>query len=111
MKFDLGTILVVVAVLIFYLRLILLQWGKSRRLRDLQTIQPKTKKGVVAAPRTPAADVMRFRFGNIYFVMLAIALMIGGAVMVGIPSIPVAVRSFWWLPTTIGIVLFGFMIH
>jgi hypothetical protein len=111
MKFDFGTIVVIVVVLLFYLRLILLQWGKSRRLRDLQTILPKSKKGQPAAVRPSTAEVMRFRFGNIYLTVLAIVLMVAGALMVAIPSLDPQIRQLWWLPVSLGVVLFGFMIR
>lgn len=111
MKLDFGTIVVVVVVLLFYLRLILLQWGKSRRLRDLQTILPKSKKGQPVAERPSTAQVMRFRFGNIYLAVLGILLMIAGALMVAIPGMDVQIRQWWWLPTALGVILFGFMIR
>ena len=111
MNLDFGTIVVVVVVLLFYLRLMLLQWGKSKRLRDLQTILPKSKKGQPAASRPSTAEVMRFRFGNIYLTLLGIALMIAGALMAAIPGLAVPVRQLWWIPTSLGVILFGFMIR
>jgi hypothetical protein len=111
MKLDFGTIVVVVVVLLFYLRLILLQWGKSRRLRDLQTILPKSKKGQPVSARPSSAEVMRFRFGNIYLTLLGVFLMIAGALMVAVPGLDAQIRLWWWLPTALGVILFGYMIR
>ena len=118
MRFDAGTIVVIVAVLLFYLRLIVLQWGKSRRLRDLATIQPKAKTnksktgGSAPSTRRPtSADVMRFRFRNVYLTVLAILLMVAAVVMNVNVALLTSVRLFWWIPMTLGIALFGYMIH
>ena len=118
MRFDAGTIIVIVAVLLFYLRLILLQWGKSKRLQDLATIQPKAKanktKPAASGPasrRPTTTDVMRFRFRNIYLTVLAILLMGIGVLMNVNPAFLDSVRQLWWIPMTLGIVLFGFMIR
>jgi hypothetical protein len=118
MRFDAGTIVVIVAVLLFYLRLIVLQWGKSKRLRDLATIQPKARAnkakagGTGTSSRRPtSADVMRFRFKNVYLVVLAILLMVAGVVMNFNFVLLLDFRQFWWIPMTLGIVLFGYEIR
>jgi hypothetical protein len=118
MRFDAGTIVVIVAVLIFYLRLMVLQWGKSKRLRDLATIQPKAKAnkakaggGAGSARRPTTADVMRFRFRNVYLTAFAILLMVAGVVMNFNVAFLLSVRQFWWIPMTLGLILFGYEIR
>ncbi len=118
MRLDAGTIVVIVAVLLFYLRMIVLGWGKSRRLRDLATIQPKAKankaKTAASGPasrRPTTADVMRFRFKNTYLTMLAILLMVIGLVMNFNWAFLEPVKAYWWIPMTLGIALFGYEIR
>ena len=118
MQFTFGMVVVIVAVLLFYLRLIILQWGKSRRLRDLATIQPKAKaknskaSGPNSASRRPtSAEVMRFRFKNVYLTLLAILLMSAGVLMNVNTAFLDSVRQLWWVPMTLGIALFGFEIR
>ena len=118
MQFDAGTIVVIVVVLLFYLRLILLQWGKSKRLRDLETIQPKSKASKPKSTATSeslrrptTADVMRFRFKNVYLTILAILLMVAGVVLNVSPGFMASARGLWWIPMALGIALFGFMIR
>jgi hypothetical protein len=118
MRFDVGMIVVIVAVLLFYLRLIVIQWGKSKRLRDLATIQPKAKanKAKPGAPgpssrRNATADVMRFHFRNVYLTALAVLLMVIGVVMVSNLPVLESLRIYWWIPMVIGIALFGYEIR
>jgi hypothetical protein len=118
MRFDAGTIVVIVAVLLFYLRLIVLQWGKSRRLRDLATIQPKNKankarSGASSASlrRPTTADVMRFRFKNVYLTVFAILLMLVAVFFNVTPIFLESIRQLWWIPMTLGIALLGFMLR
>lgn len=118
MRFDAGTIVVIVAVLLFYLRLIVLQWGKSKRLRDLATIQPKTKvnkakgtAGSASLRRPTSEDVMRFHFRNISLTILAMLLMVTGVVMNFNIDFLLSVRQFWWIPMTLGLILFGYEIR
>jgi len=111
MKFDFGTIVVVVVVLLFYLRLILLQRAKSKRLRDLETIIPKPKKAQPVNTRASAAEVMRFRFANLSLSILAIVLMVAGALLVAFTGLDPQLRAWWWVPVSAGVILFGFMIR
>ncbi len=118
MRFDAGTIVVIVAVLLFYLRLIVLQWGKSKRLRDLETIRPKAEKGKARATASGAAsrrptttDVMRFRVRNVYLTIVAILLMLIGVLLnINLP-LTVSIQQYWWIPMTLGIALLGYLIR
>lgn len=114
---DYGTIIVVGAVLLFYLRLITLQWGKAKRAKESRIPVPtavKKRKGQNAAAQPepePAQSWMSFRFVNGYLVILSLLLMVLGVVLNAYTALPPTLRGFWWIPVTVGIALFGFMIR
>lgn len=113
MDLSFGTIFTIVVVTLFYLRLIVLQWGKARRLRaanEASRAAVKTGKGKKPAPPINSSMMMGVHFTNKYLVALAIVLMLLGAAMAAVPQLSTAVRDLWWIPLNIGIGLFAFLI-
>ena len=117
MKFDYRMIIIIVAILLFYLRLIALQWGKSKQLRSMQTqaktnwVKNKKNKGKTQPP-PPPAQTLSFRVTNWYVVGLGIFLIAIGAVVYGtnLISLPI-IKEQWWIGIVAGVVLLAFSFH
>lgn len=109
---EYGTILVIAAVLLFYLRLILLQWGKARRVREEALLTRAVRKGKQGKSTPPEAQrTPALRFENVYLVVLAMILMVMGLVMNFSRGLSPEMRAFWWIPSVAGILLFGLSIR
>jgi sterol desaturase/sphingolipid hydroxylase (fatty acid hydroxylase superfamily) len=100
MKFDTGTIIAVAAVLLFYLRLIVLQ---RQRVQRASKNLAKGSKKLNPVPSTPAWVVVR----NSTLVGAGVLLIAMGAVVSIIPWFQSFGPSWWWLPVTVGILLMG----
>lgn len=115
MPIDIGTVVIVAAVLIFYLRLIIIQRERAKRLR--QPVPPaakgKSKKKAGKQPSAPAPDA-RAQFSILSpnrrdWVIAGVG---AGAVILGIlfnqGILPgAAAQEYWWLPVALGIVAFS----
>ena len=115
MKIDLGMGVVIAAVLLFYLRLILLQWGKAKQLKA-QAFAVKGRKGSkdareAAAKPQPRPLWLGVSFSNGYLTVLGIVFFVLGAFVNLSPLISTEVRAFWWLPILAGLVLFTVLIR
>lgn len=111
MRFDTGTIIVIVAILLFYLRLIALQWGKSKRLREASSAPAPRGKKAAGAPPRPSVEGSFIRFSNPYLVGLAVLVMLAGVFMNVNPGFGDTVRNLWWIPVVAGLGLFTFLIR
>jgi hypothetical protein len=104
MQIDTGTGLVVVAALIFYLRLIIIQRQKVKQ----PAIQPQGKKG--SRKKGPPADELRrysilSRNPRDWIIAGAgfVAVLAGVLLKAGGLPLP-AVAAYWWAPTALGII-------
>lgn len=109
MRLDPGLIIVVVAVLIFYLRLIIIQRERVRRAR-VQAISAHKKKG----KKTTDASIPTMRFAILsqkkqdWIIAGSGVVLIILGVLLYTNIIPLSwTRSIWWLPTALGIVAFS----
>jgi hypothetical protein len=97
---QVGLVITIILVLAFYLRLIILQYGKARRINSKAQQAKKGKKNENKPPQIP------FFFGvrvtSWPWVIAACALLIAGAVMSAIPNVT---TPFWWLPVDGGIII------
>jgi len=98
---DFGTIITVVFVLLFYLRLILMQWGKAKRAK--LAYEASKAKG-----KTPQNSTIQLgvHFSNKYLLVLGIALIVFGAVLAALPSASPTLKSLWWVPLNLGVLIF-----
>ena len=118
MKLDTGLVVVMLAVLVFYLRLITLQRQKAKRVNLERQAQASAaakkggKKGNQGQP--PARQVTDYsilspnkpdRVGGIAGVVLILA---GVFLYSGLNPWPAA-ADYWWLPMAAGIVLFSWL--
>jgi hypothetical protein len=107
MTIDTGLAIVIVAVLIFYLRLIILQRERVKRLA--QAPQPAEKVKGKAKQATPAPNYSILSQKPMDRAIAAVGAMaiLAGILLYGrvIPSS--VLHPYWWIPTTAGILAFS----
>ncbi len=106
---DTGTILVVVAVLIFYLRLIILQRQHARQLAQQRVAAfNKKKKGNRAAPAEAPVSLGILSKNRRDWVAGAaglVLIIIGAILRAGLIFYPYA--AYWWILVVIGLIPFS----
>ena len=107
MNIDPGLVIVIVAVLVFYLRLIILQRQRARQL----AMKPPAKSRMKAKDQPPAdTDSYRLLSPNPFDRLIAgvgaAAILIGILLYTGMLPFPV-VQTYWWVPTALGIMAFS----
>ena len=109
MNIDPGLGVVIIAVLIFYLRLIILQRERVKRISQTPVATGKTKKKSKAPPPVPAprySILSENRRDQVIGLAGVVAILLG--VVLNARLIPwTAVQPYWWIPTAIGIVAFS----
>jgi len=117
MKFDPGLVVVVGAVLIFYLRLIGLQRERTRRVQQSPAAPGKARGRTPgggqknAAPGAALAQysILSPRRGDRIIGAVA-ALLIGMGLLLYAGVLPLAaLQPYWWLPTALGVVAFSWL--
>ena len=101
---QVGLGLTIVLALAFYIRLIILQYDKTKRMNAQAHKLNKGKKDI-KKPQTPF--FFGLRVTSWPWVIAACALLVAGAVMSAIPN---ATTPFWWLPIDGGIVILFFFL-
>lgn len=108
MKFDTGTIVTIVVVMIFYLRLIILQRQKVKVARYQYSAADKAKKKKNDdEPLKVQWSALGVRVRNWWIAGSGIVLIIFGAVVVGTQFLGSSLSSAWWVPVNVGILLFA----
>ena len=106
---DVGLAVVIGAVLIFYLRLILLQRERVKRITQpaSQDVK-KSKKGKTIQNKTsPRYSILSQKRSNLVIGGVGLLAMLAGvALTAGWINFPL-VQDYWWLPTAFGIVAFS----
>ena len=107
MRIDPGLVVIIVAVLVFYLRLIILQRERVKRA----AYQPKPsskKKGkrVQIAPAPQYSIISKDKRDWIIAGSGILLILIGVLLNLKVVPIPLA-QNYWWLPVAIGIVAFS----
>ena len=108
MQIETGLAVVILAVLIFYLRLIVLQRERARRLK---TSLASTKgKGKDRSPvEKPRYGLLSANPGNRIIGIIGVAaILVGMLSYAGIVPLP-ALQAYWWVPTAAGIVAFSWL--
>jgi len=113
---DIGLIVVIAAVLIFYMRLIALQWGRAKQVRaeeaQASLAKSKTSKKKQSKPEENVFTASMRRYGfritswwllaaGVVFLMIGIIMSLNGL-------FDPAIQKWWWIPTTLGIGFFFF---
>ncbi len=113
MNIDTGLAVVIIAVLIFYLRLIGLQRERVKRLATASQSNAKKKKPTESQTKQ---SLPKYTILSPHTRDRAIAgfgvVMIGVGVLLYLSILPIpAAQPFWWIPTAIGIVAFSWAFH
>lgn len=113
MHLDTGQAVVILAVLVFYLRLIILQRQRVKQVRLEQIARQanKAKKGhSVASPVSPARfSVLSSNPRDRVIGGLGAGLILLGVLYFGKVLPPVALQNYWWILTSGGIVAFSWL--
>ena len=109
MKFDIGTIIAIAAVLLFYLRLILLQRQKGKSVSSNPPASSKKakKRNVVVAESTQLPQTTGLVIANGFLVGAGVILILLGVAANFFTELPPTVRGAWWLPVSLGVLLMG----
>ena len=106
MKFTTGTIVTIVAVMLFYLRLIALQRQKVKVARIQYSAAENAKqKKKKQEPLQVQWDVLGVRVRNWWLIGASLVLIIFGAVVAATQFLGPAVSAAWWVPLNLGILL------
>lgn len=110
MNIDTGLAVVIMAVLIFYLRLILLQRERVKQVRRENEIAASKKKKVKPQPASsPRYSILSSnRREQIIGGIGAILIIVGVLLYARLLPFPLG-QSYWWVPTALGIVAFSWM--
>jgi hypothetical protein len=113
MEFRYGTVIAVAAALFFYLRLIILQRQKLKRL-PAPAVPRQGKKRSMTAQVKPGAVQKALPGMNISSPPLlgtGIVIILFGAVLASARWFPANYHEFWWIPVSLGILLMSLAIH
>ena len=116
MNIDTGLAIVILAVLVFYLRLIIIQRERAKRLRtSSQPSGVNQKKGrKKTTPVTPDKKtavpnysiLSEKKLDRVIGIIGAVFILAGVGLNLGIIP-PQAIQQYWWVPTALGIVAFS----
>lgn len=111
MRIEPGMAVVIGAVLIFYLRLIILQRERVKQVRRAEAARVNVKQGKAKnTPPEPApgfsvfSPVRRDQVIGAFGLALMVLGLLLNAGRLPFPTF----QPYWWLPTSLGIVLFSF---
>lgn len=108
MKFDVGMIVVIVCIAIFYLRLIQLRGRRAqeRRAAELERMRaPRKPKG--EAPPAPPPQPM-VKIASWWLVGGGALVMLAGLLLKTSPQLMPALGAFWWVILSVGVLIFTF---
>jgi hypothetical protein len=106
MPIDAGTAIVIGAVLIFYLRLIILQRDRAKRARQASSVAGKGKKKGKADAQRQFSILSQNPRDRVIGGVGVIAILTG--ILLYRQVLPwEALQTYWWLPTALGIIAFS----
>jgi len=107
MNIDTGLVVVIAAVLIFYLRLIIIQRQRAKRMSRVPKPSGKKKgAGFSPEPQVRYSILSQNKRDWVIAGAGAIAILLGILLNAGLIPVP-AMQPYWWVPTAIGIVAFS----
>jgi hypothetical protein len=114
MKYDVGTIVTVVCVLLFYLRLIVIQRHRVKTARyQYAEVEKKNAKKKGKANQKPELNYARLgiHIRNWWLVALALTLITFGAVVTATQILGPTLSNLWWIPVNVGVGIFAFSVN
>jgi hypothetical protein len=112
MRIDPGMVVIIVAVLAFYLRMILLQRQRAKRAAAYQSKpagKNKNKRPGKPSARLPAPDYSIISQDKRDWIIAGAGiLLVLIGVLLNLKAIPIPLaQNYWWAPVAIGIVAFS----
>ena len=108
MNIDPGLVIVIVAVLIFYLRMIVLQRQRAKQIAPKPPASGK-KKGRSQPEAPPRYSIItQNRRDRLIGAAGAVAILVGILLYAGLLPFSLA-QTYWWLPTALGIIAFSWL--
>jgi ABC-type Fe3+ transport system permease subunit len=107
MRYDIGTIIVIVAVLLFYLRLIIIQRQRIKKARyQYSEVSKQLAKKKSTGETKPTVQYAKLgvQIRNWLLFSTGLAVMLFGAV-VKFKQFTIGTFDFWWIPVLLGIIL------
>jgi hypothetical protein len=110
MNIDTGLAVVILAVLVFYLRLIVLQRERAKQVRRTAEANLSTKKRA----KQPSQPAPRFsilspnRYDQVIGGIGVLLIILGVLLYAKILPFP-GLQTYWWIPTAVGIVAFSWL--
>ena len=113
MKYSYGTIIAIASALFFYIRLILLQRQKVKQLSNPRKSSDNKNRPQYRQNKSTADKIKypKLEFSSPYLLGLGIILILIGGVFSAVPWFIPEVKTIWWIPVTIGIILMSISIH
>ena len=109
MNIETGTAVVIVAVLVFYLRLIVLQRQRAKQLRSAPPGGKNKKRAAQEAQTPPRYSIISPRVADRVIASVGVLAILAGVLLnVGILPLP-GLQPYWWVPTALGIVAFSWL--
>ena len=109
MNIDTGLAVVIIAVLVFYLRLIILQRERIKKVRQTPPATGEKSKKNQSKPQAaaPRYSILSQNPRDLIIAGVGVVLIILG-VLLYMNVIPIdSWQPYWWIPTAIGIVAFS----
>ena len=114
MIFDTGTIITIVCVLLFYLRLTIIQRQRVKKAQyQYAAVAQKYSKKKNGSTKKPEIKYQRLgvHIRNWFLVVAALVLITFGAVVAATRFLGPNLSTYWWIPVNVGIGLFALGIN
>lgn len=107
---DIGTIIVIIAVLLFYLRLIILQRQTAKRLNPVPVKDQKKKQSKSIENKPSSVWILSRNRRDWIFAVIGLGMILFG-LLTRAGVIPIAQEPIWWIVTAVGLVPFSLGFH
>lgn len=108
MKFDIGIAIVGVSAILFYLRLAMLRGKKRREMREAQLAAMRA--GKKAKIELPDPNKPYYQVSNWPLLVVSMVLVLVGMAAKTTAGFPEIMQQYWWVITSLGVLLFAFCI-
>jgi hypothetical protein len=108
MNFEIGWVVVIAAMVFFYLRMYQLRGKRRREARqmELERLKAGAKRKASDAPLPSPKEQVTYQVGSWVLLALGAGVMLLGLAMRTATWIPELFLPYWWAVTTLGVVLF-----
>ncbi|MDZ4158308.1 MAG: hypothetical protein U1B80_00835 [Anaerolineaceae bacterium] len=109
MKWDTGTVITILAAVLFYLHIFNLQRKKVRRLRSKTARQAdRNQKGAPAKSKKSPKESLALDVRSWYLVGAGVLLITLGGIFYATDWLGIDVKPYWWVAITAGIAILGY---